>query len=100
MDPTPWLKNRRTGVILPFNPHLATHPDMVACEELPWKQERHPPEKPTTRRHVAATKKAKAEKTETKKTAKKAPRTQVVDPTPEPSGSAEIDDLLAGIEHG
>lgn len=100
MEPTPYLRNRRTGVILPYNKHLATHPDMVACEELPYPKERHPPEKPTTRRYVAS----QAEKAAAAKAEKQAepPRKKAVKAKPETEspGDAEIDDLLSGIEHG
>lgn len=96
MDPTPYLKNRRTGVILPYSEYLATHPDMVACEELPYQKEMRPPEKPTTRRYELA--QAKAEKAEKAAPAKKAPHKKMADPKTKPG--AEIDDLLAGIEHG
>lgn len=97
MNPTPYLRNRRTGVILPYSKYLATHPDMVACEELPYKREMRPPEKPTTRRYQLAQAKIKAE-AEKPAPAKKAPRKKAAIPEAKPG--ADIDDLLAGIEHG
>ncbi len=98
MEPTPWLRNRRTGVILPYNPHLATHPDMVACEELPYPKEVKKPTTPTHRRYLASlAEKAEAAKTEEET---KSPHKKAVEAKPETTGSAEIDDLLAGIEHG
>ena len=110
MEPTPWLRNRRTGVILPYNPHLATHPDMVACEELPYPKEVKKPTTPTHRRYLAAqAAKEAAAKTEQKATApakkvsvrKKAVKAKPkAKPESESPGDAEIDDLLAGIDHG
>ena len=106
MEPTPYLRNRRTGVILPYNEHLATHPDMVACEELPWPKEVKKPTTPTHRRYLAAkTKKEAAAKVEKKakplpkKATEKAAETKS-ESEPETPGDAEINDLLAGIEHG
>ena len=92
MEPTPWLRNRRTGVILPYKPSLATHPDMVACEELPYPKEVKKPVTPTHRRYAASVAE-KAKAATTKPQRKKAGKT-------EPTASAEIDDLLTGIEHG
>ncbi len=113
MEPTPWLRNRRTGVILPYNVHLATHPDMVACEELPYPREVKKPTTPTHRRHLAKlAAKAEAVKAETVK-AEAVEKPQKRDKPPrkkaaevkseaeaESPGDAEISDLLAGIEHG
>ena len=100
MEPTPWLRNRRTGVILPYNPHLATHPDMEACEELPYPKEVKKPTTPTHRRYLASlAEKAEAAKAE-EKTKPQTRKTTKAESKPEGSGSAEIDDLLAGIEHG
>ena len=97
MEPTPWLRNRRTGVILPYKPSLATHPDMVACEELPYPKEVKKPTTPTHRRYLAnkAAKEAAVKE-------KKVPRKKAVKAEPEAgsTASAEIDDLLTGIEHG
>lgn len=76
----PYLRNRRSGIVVRYNPITATHPDMVLCDELPWKKEAATkPVKPTNRRNAV---KPKAE------------------PKAEPAGDAEIDDLLAGIDHG
>ena len=115
MEPTPYLRNRRTGVILPYNPHLATHPDMVACDELPYPKEVKQPTTPTHRRHLAdKARKAemeKAEKAQKQQAAEKAekqikpPRKKTAETKSAPSptgtpGDAEIDDLLTGIEHG
>ena len=101
MEPTPWLRNRRTGVILPYNEHLATHPDMVACEELPYPREVKKPTTPTHRRYLAAQAEKRAAKAEKKA---KPPPKKAAEAKPEPEaespGDAEINDLLAGIEHG
>ena len=70
---TPFLRNRRTGIIVRYNPITATHPDMVLCDEMPGEK--------------------KARKPRRKKEA-------VPEPVAEPETSAEVDDLLAGIEHG
>ena len=115
MENPPYLRNRRTGVILPYNEHLATHPDMVACDELPYPKEVKKPTTPTHRRHLAdkarkvemekAQKQQAAEKAEkaekqTKPLRKKAAEAKSVPPPAETPGDAEIDDLLTGIEHG
>ena len=120
MEPTPYLKNRRTGVILPYNPHLATHPDMVACEELPYPKEVKKPTTPTHRRYLAAeaAKKEAAKEAAKKEAAKEVAKEATAgvekktkpspkkatkaksESEPETPGDAEINDLLAGIEHG
>ena len=70
---TPYLRNRRTGIIVRYNPITATHPDMVLCDEMPReKKTRKPRRKKEAVPGLAA----------------------------EPEASAEVDDLLAGIEHG
>ncbi len=73
---TPYLRNRRTGIVVRYNPITATHPDMVLCDEMPGEQKAAKPARKPRKRAV---------KTELES---------------KPSDTAEIDDLLTGIDHG
>ncbi len=101
-QPTPYLKNRLTGVILPYNEHLAKHPDMFPCEKLPYPKEVKKPTTPTHRRHLAdkAKKEAAEKEAQAEKPKKQAPPLGKKAAEAETPGDAEVDDLLAGIEHG
>lgn len=70
---TPFLRNRRTGIIVRYNPITATHPDMVLCDEMPGEKKTRKP-----RRKKAA----------------------MPEPAAAPETGAEINDLLAGIDNG
>ena len=70
---TPFLRNRRTGIVIRYNPITAKHPDMVLCDEMPGEKK-------------------------TKKPRRK--KAVMPEPVVESKANAEVDDLLAGIEHG
>lgn len=76
--PAPYLKNRRTGIVLPYNEHLAKHPDMSEIDELPYKV-------PKPKRRGAK---------------KAATQAQAPASAPPPLGDAEINDLVAGLDSG
>lgn len=68
------LKNKRTGVILPWNQYLETHPDMVDYEE------------------------PKAEEPKPKAKAKPKPKPKAKAKPVETPPDTEIEDLLAGLD--